>query len=188
MALKMAMSWPCNAAWRRMSSLSGTWQLLLRPLTANDVRQILTWRYEPPYDIYNMGSGMVDAIELAEAIDYFLRPQYHFQAMLRQPTGELAAFCSFGQDGQVAGGDYSASAVDIGMGVHPQNTGRGLGHIFAGAAIDFAQEKFKPPRLRVTIAEFNRRAQKVWERHDFVPVQRFHALYSKRPFVIYVRE
>jgi RimJ/RimL family protein N-acetyltransferase len=171
-----------------MSSASQTWQLLLRPITADDVRHILTWRYEPPYDIYNMGSAMPDAIELAEAIDYFLRPQYRFQVMLRQPAGELAAFCSFGQDGQVAGGDYSASAVDIGMGVHPQYTGRGLGTMFAGAAIDFALQNFDPPRLRVTIAEFNRRAQKVWERHNFVPVQRFRALYSKRPFIIYVRE
>ncbi len=171
-----------------MSSLSETWQLLLRPITADDVRQIITWRYEPPYDIYNMGSGMGDAIELAEAIDYFLRPQYHFQAMLHQPTGELAAFCSFGQDGQVAGGDYHAPAIDIGMGVHPQNTGRGLGSMFAGAAITFAQQNFNSPRLRVTIAAFNRRAQKVWERHDFVPVLRFHSLYGKRPFIIYVRE
>ncbi len=171
-----------------MSSSSPKWQLLLRPITADDVRQILTWRYEPPYDIYNMGSDMPDPIELAEAIDYFLRPQYHFQTMLRQPVGELVAFCSFGQDGQVAGGDYNAPAVDIGMGVHPQYTGRGLGGMFAGAAIDFALQNFEPPRLRVTIAEFNRRAQKVWERHNFVAVQQFNSLYNKRPFIIYVRE
>jgi RimJ/RimL family protein N-acetyltransferase len=171
-----------------MSSTSQTWRLLLRPITADDVRHILTWRYEPPYDIYNMGSAVPDAIELAEALDYFLRPPYYFQAMLRQPAGELAAFCSFGQDGQVAGGDYRNPAIDIGMGVHPQYTGQGLGHIFAGAAIDFARQNFNPPRLRVTIAKFNRRAQKVWERHDFLQVEHFLSLYSKRPFIIYVRE
>ena len=171
-----------------MSSSSPTWQLLLRPITADDVRHIITWRYESPYDIYNMGSGLDDAIELAEAIDYFLRPQYHFQAMLRHPADELAGFCSFGSDGQVAGGDYRHPAVDIGMGVHPQYTGRGLGTTFAGAAIDFALAHFKPPQLRVTIAEFNRRAQKVWERHGFAPVQHFLSLYSKRPFIIYVRD
>lgn len=171
-----------------MSSSSQMWQLLLRPITADDVRQIITWRYEPPYDIYNMGSGTVGAIELAEAIDYFLRPKYHFQVMLHQPPGDLAAFCSFGPDGQVAGGDYSAPAVDIGMGVHPQNTGRGLGGLFAGAAINFALQNFDPARLRVTIAAFNLRAQKVWERHNFVPVQRFHSLYGGRPFIVYVRD
>ena len=171
-----------------MSELSQTWLLLLRPITADDVEEILTWRYEPPYDIYNMGQGTTDPIELTEAIDYFLRPAYHFQAMLHQPGGELAGFCSFGEDGQVAGGDYRQPAVDIGMGVHPQNTGHGLGRFFAGAAIQFAQQHFPPPRLRVTIASFNRRAQKVWEHHNFVPVCEFVSLYGKRPFIIYVRD
>ncbi len=171
-----------------MSSLSQTWQLLLRPITADDVSQILTWRYEPPYDLYNMGQGTADPIELIEAIDYFTQPEYHFRAVLRQPAAELAAFCSFGLDGQVAGGDYSAPGTDIGMGVHPQYTGRGLGGMFAALAIDYAVKTFAPPRLRVTIAEFNRRAQKVWEQHGFVPVQRFRANIGKRPFIVYVKD
>ena len=164
------------------------WQLQFGPLTAEHVSQILTWRYEPPYDLYNMGKGTADPIELVEAIDYFLQPENHFRAVLNQPTGELAAFCSFGPDGRVAGGDYSLEAIDIGMGVHPELTGRGLGHMFAGAAIDFARATFQPPRLRVTIAEFNRWAQKVWERHGFAPSQRFLANFGKRPFILYVRE
>jgi len=168
--------------------MSDAWQMLLQPLTAEHVAEILTWHYEPPYDLYDMSIGPADAIILSEAMDYFLQPEYHFQAMIRQPMGELAAFCSFGEDGQVSGGDYSAEAVDIGMGVHPQYTGRGLGVLFAGAAIDFALKTFNPPRLRVTIAEFNRRAQKVWQRHGFVPVQRFEARYGKRPFIIFMKK
>lgn len=168
--------------------MSEAWQLLLQPLTAEHVAEILTWHYEPPYDLYDMSIGPADAIVLSEAMDYFLQPEYHFQAMIRQPVGELAAFCSFGEDGQVSGGDYSAEAVDIGMGVHPQYTGRGLGVMFAGAAIGYALRTFKPPRLRVTIAEFNRRAQKVWQRHGFVPVQRFEARYGKRPFLIFMKK
>lgn len=168
--------------------MSELWQLEFRPLTAEDVQEILNWRYEPPYDLYDMSIGSPDAIDLAEALDYFLQPQYHFQAMLRQPMAELAAFCSFGKDGQVQGGDYRAEAVDIGMGVHPHYTGHGLGAMFAGVAIEYAQKTFAPPRLRVTIAEFNQRAQKVWERHGFVPVHRFLSNYGKRPFIIYVKE
>ena len=164
------------------------WQLTFQPLTPEHVAEILTWRYEPPYDLYNMGKGTADPVELAEAIDYFSQPEYCFQVMLRQPGGELAAFCSFGPDGQVGGGDYSTPAVDIGLGVHPAFTGQGWGGTFAGAAIEFARQNFDESRLRVTIAEFNRRAQKVWERHGFVPVQRFLANYGKRPFIIYVRE
>ena len=180
------MRWLFNEGLNHMSD--ETWQLKFQPLTAEHVAEILKWRYEPPYDLYNMGEGTEDPVTLIEAIDYFTQPEYHFQAMLRQPGGELAAFCSFGLDGRVSGGDYSLPAVDIGMGVHPANTGRGLGVIFAGAAIDFARQNFPEPRLRVTIAEFNRRAQKVWERHGFVPVQRFVANFGKRPFIIYVKE
>ncbi len=164
------------------------WQLEISPLAEEHVAQILGWRYEPPYDIYNMGEKPPDSDELTEAIEYFLQSEYHFQAILRQPTAELVGFCSFGSDGQVAGGDYSETAVDIGMGLHPTLTGRGLGEMFVGAAVDFAQKRFVPPRLRVTIAEFNRRAQIVWQRHEFVPVQEFCADVGKRPFIIYVRE
>ena len=164
------------------------WQLEMQSITAKNVQEILTWQYEPPYHIYNMGKESASPVELKEAITYFLQPDYHFQAMLRQPENTLAAFCSFGTDGQVAGGDYRTEAVDIGMGVRPNLTGCGLGAMFAGVAIDFAQKTFAPPRLRVTIAEFNRRAQKVWERHNFVPVQRFRANYGGRPFIIYICE
>ena len=172
-------------------------QLEFCPFTTEYVAQILSWRYEPPYDIYNMsnmsnmdnmGKEVTDPNELSEAIEYFLQPEYHFQAVLRQPTAELVAFCSFGADGQVPGGDYSVTAVDIGMSVHPALTGRGLGRMFVGLAIDFAQKRFSPPRLRVTIADFNHRAQIVWQRHGFILVQEFRADNGKRPFIIYVRE
>jgi RimJ/RimL family protein N-acetyltransferase len=164
------------------------WQLKFQPLTSEHVAEILTWRYESPYDLYNMGDGTDDPIGLTQAIDYFSQPEYCFQAMVCQPGNELAAFCSFGPDGRVGGGDYTLPAVDIGMGVHPDNTGRGLGSMFAGAAIAFAWQNFDEPRLRVTIAEFNLRAQKVWRRHGFVPVYRFVANYGKRPFIIFVLE
>jgi RimJ/RimL family protein N-acetyltransferase len=163
------------------------WHLQFSPLTVEHVSQILAWQYEPPYDIYNMGTGVSDPNELAEAIEYFLQPDYHFQAVLRQPAAELVAFCSFGPDGQVGGGNYSVEAIDIGMGVRPDLTGRGLGEMFVGVAIDYAQKQFATSRLRVTIAKFNHRAQKVWQRHGFVPVQQFRSDFGERPFIIYVR-
>lgn len=186
MALKMGMRMHSGGGWNNMSDVM--WQLEFLPLTAEQIAEILTWRYEPPYDLYNMGHGTEDPIELVEALEYFTDPTYHFRGMVRQPEAQLAAFCSFGPDGQVGGGNYSVPGVDIGMGVHPQFTGRGLGGMFAAAAIDYAQKRFAPPQLRVTIAEFNRRAQKVWERHGFVPVQRFVSNFGKRPFIIYVKE
>ena len=177
-----------NAKLWQTDALMDEIRLYFSPLTAEQVSQILAWCYPPPYDIYNMGKETADPLALIEAIDYFLQPQFHFYAMLRQPAGELVAFCSFGSDGQVGGGDYSVEAIDIGMGVRPDLTGHGLGSLFVGEAIDFACQTFAPPRLRVTIASFNHRAQKVWQRHGFKQVQQFYSQFGERPFTVYVRD
>lgn len=147
--------------------------LIFRPLTAVHVHAILNWEYEPPYHIYNMGTGIETEVEREEAVAYFLNPAYAFQAVLVAETRELVAFCSFGLDGQVPGGDYRQPALDIGLGVRPDLTGRGLGTAFVGAVIDFARRTFQPPRLRVTIAEFNERAWRVWRKHGFQKQQAF---------------
>ncbi len=55
----------------------------------------------------------------------------------------LEGFCSFGADGQVAGGDYSGQCLDIGMGIWPDLTGRGNGKRYAQAVVsyEFGQEE-----------------------------------------------
>jgi ribosomal-protein-alanine N-acetyltransferase len=101
----------------------------------------------------------------------------------------LIGFCTFGQDARVPGGDYAASALDIGLGVRPDLTGKGHGTEIVTAVVDFAMRTFEPQRLRVTIAEWNTRAQRVWERNGFVPQSRFVAItWTQKPFIIYGRE
>lgn len=147
--------------------------LLFQPVNRDHVDAILRWEYEPPYRIYNMGAGIETQAELDEAVAYFLNPEYAFQAILAAESMELVAFCSFGLDGQVPGGDYRQTALDIGLGVRPDLTGRGLGTEFVGAVIDFALDTYHPPQLRVTIAEFNGRARRVWQKHGFQKQQTF---------------
>lgn len=161
--------------------------LTFRPLTAVDLPHLLTWQYEPPYDIYSLGNGRVDTAALAEASEYFLDPVYCFYSIINVTTGELAAVVSYGLDGQVSGGDYSEEAVDIGMAVRPDLTGRGLGSEFAGVSILFARQTFRPARLRVTIADFNLRARRVWEKHRFQPVQSFISSANNLAFTIFIR-
>lgn len=161
--------------------------LILRPLTAVDLPHLLTWQYEPPYDIYSLGNGRVDTAALAEAGEYFLDPVYCFYSIINVTTGELAAVVSYGLDGQVSGGDYSEEAVDIGMAVRPDLTGRGLGNEFVGVALSFARQTFQTVRLRVTIADFNLRARRVWEKHGFQPVQSFTSSANNLAFTILTR-
>ena len=150
------------------------------PLDEPAAREIVRWRYEPPSDIYNLEGS-------EESVQYALDPQYNYFAM-RVENGELVGFCSFGEDGQVPGGDYSADALDIGMGIHPEYTGRGLGGDFVSAVLDFARERFRPTAFRVTIAAFNQRAQQVWEKNGFKPVQSFTHQISKRDFIVMTRD
>lgn len=98
--------------------------------------------------------------------------------------GELLAFCSFGSDGQVPGGDYGAEALDIGIGMRPDLTGQGQGFSYVQTILNFAKRTFNPPAFRVTIAEFNIRARRVWEKSDFKPQQRFQATHNTRFFVV----
>lgn len=163
-------------------------KLILRPTTEADVREVYPWEYEPPYHIYNMFSDFSSEDEVDEAVAYFLNREYAFHTIFVQESGELVGICSFGLDGQVPGGDYSEDALDIGMGVKPEFTGRGLGIAFVRTVTAFAEETFQPPMLRVTIAEFNVRAQKVWQKAGFVEAGRFEAKNGKRPFIIYTRQ
>ena len=149
-----------------------------RPLDENSALTILQWKYDPPYDIYNLASD-----DPENMLRYLLDPQNAFYGMYR-PQGHLEAFCSFGTDAQVPGGDYSTPAVDIGLGVCPDLTGQGHGSDYVNAVIQFASSTYRPDMLRVTIAAFNRRALRVWEKAGFQMVQNFRGGWENMDFVI----
>lgn len=142
--------------------------------------QVAGWRYDPPYEVYNIDGSQQEII--ADLTD----PQYAYHVLF-EPDGSIAAFCCFGIDARVPGGDYALDALDLGMGVRPDLTGRGLGEQFARAVLDFAQRTYAPRAFRVTIAVFNLRAQHVWTKLGFTAVHTFKAQHSGRPFVILVR-
>ena len=142
-------------------------------------RAILEWHYEPPYDVYDLG-GDAD-----EVVADLLRPEYAYHALL-SPEGALVAFCCFGPDAQVPGGDYGEEALDIGLGVRPDLTGQEQGGSYVRAVLDFARRTWAPRRCRVTIAEFNTRAQQVWQKAGFERVERFESTHHSRPFAVYL--
>ena len=139
--------------------------LQLTPLSEADARSILEWRYNPPYDWYNPPPLSDEAV--ANLID----PQWQFQSI--KAGNQLIAYASFGNDGRVTGGDYSDPAIDIGLGLAPKLTGRGLGAIVLQAILEFAQTTVKSPAARLTVARFNQRAIRLYERAGFQPTQEF---------------
>jgi RimJ/RimL family protein N-acetyltransferase len=153
-------------------------RLTFRPAEEADIRAFSAWRYEPPYDVYNE-----DTEDSSTLVRYFLDPQVHCTAVTDE-SGELVAYCTFGPDGQVPGGDYGDPALDIGLGVRPDLTGQGRGSSYVSAVIEFARATFAPRALRVTVAAFNRRALRVWERAGFQRVQTFERQRDGMPFVV----
>jgi ribosomal-protein-alanine N-acetyltransferase len=156
--------------------------LTFRPLDEKSAQTILQWKYDVPYDIYNLASS-----DPENTLRYLLYPQNAFYGIYGQ-QGQLEAYCSFGPDGQVPGGNYSTPALDIGLGIRPDLTGQGHGAEYVNAVINFAYSTYKPERFRVTIAAFNSRALRVWEKAGFQVVQKFQGGWENMDFVILMND
>lgn len=149
---------------------------IFRPMDREAAIEIVKWRYEPPYDIYNDD-------DTEESIQWYLKPEFHYYSVW--DDDDLIAFRNFGEDAQVPGGDYSADALDMGGGLRPDLTGKGLGAGLMSAAFEFARKTFDPPAFRATVAGFNHRAQKVCLRVGYQEIQRFTNAKSGKEFVVF---
>jgi len=142
----------------------------LKPITPSDARAISHWRYEEPYSIYDVDPASVDAL---------LQPRFSYHSVYDE-RGDLTGYFCFGEDARVAAGKrlgvYEVEpALDLGLGMRPDLTGMGLGEAFVHAGLRFAREVYSPPAFRLTVATFNRRAIRVYERAGFETVETFGA-------------
>ena len=128
-------------------------------MTQEEAEAIADWQYEPPYDFYDWPA---DHRDLAELLDPARRGDHYFSA--RDAAGELIGFFGFGHKGDVVG---------VGVGLRPDLTGRGLGQSFLEAGLAFARERLTPTRFKLSVADFNARAIKVYERAGFVTTRSF---------------
>jgi RimJ/RimL family protein N-acetyltransferase len=144
--------------------------LRFSPLTAEQAHIIAGWQYPPPYDFYN---GVGDAADLGELLD---RGNPYYAAV--DESGDLVGFFCFKQPAQVPAGSLAGvyddpEALDVGLGMRPDLTGRGLGLAFVEEGLAFARERFAPGSFRLSVATFNRRAIAVYERAGFRPTITF---------------
>lgn len=124
------------------------------PMTEEHARTISTWRYGGPYAVYDLSRDSIQSL---------LHPRYDYYAVTDE-SGQVVGYCCFGADAQVPGGRYGdQKALDVGLGLRPDLTGKGLGSQFLTTILDFAQERYHPAQFRLTVATFNRRAIRVYE-------------------------
>jgi ribosomal-protein-alanine N-acetyltransferase len=118
-----------------------------------DAEAISRWRYDEPYSFYDWTA---DEDDLALLLDPRARDGRFFSAY---GDGELVGFFEL----RVESGD-----VVVGLGLRPDLTGRGLGRGFLESGLAFARELFGERRFRLSVATFNERAIRVYERCGFV--------------------
>ena len=123
-------------------------------MTDEEAQEIAGWRYDPPYDFYDWVS---DPEDLAEFLDPHRRGDDYFAAF--DEKGALVGSFQFKRDGKVVG---------VGLRLRPDLTGKGLGHGFLLAGLEFARRCFSPGLFRLSVATFNERAIKVYEGVGFV--------------------
>jgi [ribosomal protein S18]-alanine N-acetyltransferase len=131
-----------------------------RPLTQADAEAIAGWHYPEPFSFYDWTA---DPDDLAELLDPSERGDAY--AAVDDPDGELIGYFSF--KGKTPG------TMDIGLGLRPDHTGRGLGTAFVEAGLDYARSHYRPEWFSLAVAAFNRRAISVYERAGFSEVRRY---------------
>ncbi len=145
------------------------------PMTSGFAQRILTWKYPPPYDLYdyeNEADHILDQEEWGATLFAVL-----------DEGGELVGELSFGfldtADEWVPLEDVRAGRLEgcilwVGFGLQPGLTGQGLGLSFVNACVDFAVEfsrqryQYAGENVGLGVYQFNQRAIKVYERAGFV--------------------
>jgi RimJ/RimL family protein N-acetyltransferase len=121
-------------------------------------REVGGWRYEPPYDFYDLASDPADEAEMRDPS----RAEHH-RAVLADEGGLLDAFWYF---------DWHPDVVEVGIGLRPDLTGRGLGEAFLRAQLAYAAERWSPATFRLFVTVWNERAIRLYERLGFREVGR----------------
>jgi [ribosomal protein S18]-alanine N-acetyltransferase len=150
-----------------------------RKVTQNDAIEILTWKYEKPYDFYNNVLSGEAILELTS--NAYRAVLYH---------DKLIGFYCTGKDAQIPIGHrvdaYQDSCLDIGIGMKPALTGKGMGTDFLRYILKEVSREAKG-KLRLTVAEFNQRAIRLYEKFNFVKQCEFAREDGIR-FMVMVRE
>ena len=129
-------------------------ELCIGPLGQEEAEAIAEWRYPEPYSFYDWTA---DPDDLRELLDAALRGDAYWA--VRDEANELVGYFDFKPKDE--------QTVEIGLGLRPDLTGRGLGGTFLAAGLEFARTRFAPARFVLSVATFNERAIKVYERAGF---------------------
>lgn len=134
-------------------------ELIVRPLTAEDARQIVRWRYDGPWKVYDSRpeNGLI-----SDNPDYL--------AVAGADGGPLVGFCCSGVEALVPGLAVEDGVLDIGVGMDPAMVGRGNGARFAAVVLDHYRRAPGVRKLRAVVQSWNERSLRLTRSVGFTPV------------------
>lgn len=146
-----------------------------RRLTPDEARAIAAWRYEPPFDFYDVsGDETIASMTTREASGHGFYP------VLDGP--DVVGYVCFGPEGRVRGQEEERGTLDVGMGLAPDRLGEGLATALLPEIVRFAAERFGATRLRAAVAAFNHRSLRLCTSAGFRRAREFPGP-DDRPFV-----
>ncbi|MCS6593607.1 GNAT family N-acetyltransferase [Bacillus cereus] len=134
----------------------------IHKLTIEEAKKINTWTYEEPYSLYSFSGEK-------EVIEELLDGTYYGCC---DDQGDLIGYFCFGANAQVPGGRDAnlyggEDVIDIGLGMKPALTGKGIGKEFFQAGIAFATKELNAKMFRLSVATFNTRAITLYKNIGF---------------------
>lgn len=122
------------------------------PMTPEVARAIDGWRSPGQYAFYDLDADPEDRA-----------------AFLDEPTWPDRRFAVRDADGLagVVSVDEERSSVVFGLGMAPDRTGQGEGEAFVRACLAFARGRFDADEVRLSVAAFDGRATRAYERCGF---------------------
>ncbi len=153
----------------REQGASGRFQFHL--LNLRDAIAASRWRYTGEYAMYDLGlAPLLVAVSLRGPIAALTGVSYY--AVTTEQDGLVGVF-SLTKRG---------ADVEIGVGLRPDLTGRGLGLPYLLQGLELARRRYHPRTFSLQVATFNQRAITVYERAGFLPGRVTPFMYKGQPY------
>lgn len=133
----------------------------IKEMSLNEAKEYLHWHYEKPYEFYNTPKEYYE-----ESLNEIFSSEEKFYAVYKNDV--YFGIFSFREED---------NKLELGLGIKPEECGKGYGEEFVLAGIKFIRETLNfPGKIWLRVKDSNERALKVYEKTHFKKVDEKLAL------------